>query len=99
MRKVCPIVPLVLLLAPACLPAQSVKPSILLTALKEELTRSMEQLKKQPTPPYFMSYEVVEVETVETGASFGSLVYSRPPVRWRYLQVDLRVGSYQLDNT
>src|SRR5580658_4219818 len=33
--------------------------SVITDALKSELTRSMEHLKKQPMPPYFLSYELI----------------------------------------
>ena len=67
--------------------------------MKLELARSMEQLKKQPTPPYFLSYEIVENESVGASASFGALVSSNGGNRRRSLGIDLRVGSYELDNT
>jgi TldD protein len=73
--------------------------SVITDALKSELTRSMEHLKKQPTPPYFLSYELIETESTGVSGSFGSLVLSAPVNRRRQLGIDLRVGSYQLDNT
>jgi len=77
----------------------SVMPSIMMDALKAEMSRSMEHLKKQPTPPYFLSYEVLETETASASASFGALTASQPVARRRQLAIDLRVGSYELDNT
>jgi TldD protein len=73
--------------------------SVITDALKSELTRSMEHLKKQPMPPYFLSYELIETESAGVSGSFGSLVSSAPVSRRRQLGIDLRVGSYQLDNT
>jgi TldD protein len=73
--------------------------SVITDALKTEPTRSMEHLKKQPTPPYFLSYELLETESVGVSGSFGVLVSSTPVFRHRQLGIDLRVGSYQLDNT
>lgn len=67
--------------------------------MRTELARSMEQLKKQPTPPYFLSYEIVENETMAATASFGALVSSDSGTRRRQLTIDLRTGSFQLDNT
>jgi hypothetical protein len=75
------------------------KGSVITDALKSELTRSMEHLKKQPTPPYFLSYELIETESTGVSGSFGALVSSGPITRRRQLGIDLRVGSYQLDNT
>lgn len=71
----------------------------MMQAMQAELNRSMEQLKKQPTPPYFLSYEVTETETAGATGSYGTLVSSNPPLRRRMLGIDLRVGSYALDNT
>jgi predicted Zn-dependent protease len=77
---------------------QPVKPSPVLQAMKQELDRSMDQLKKQKTPPYFLAYDITEVDSVRVSGSFGTLTNSRRQ-RERLLGVDLRVGGYQLDNT
>ena len=37
--------------------------SPMIEAMQAELKRSMEQLKKKPTPPYFFIYEVTETES------------------------------------
>jgi len=71
----------------------------MLDAITAELSRSMEHFKKLQTPPYFLSYEVVETETSTVTGSFGTLVASGPPVRRRQVGIDLRVGAYELDNT
>src|SRR5271165_1426609 len=90
---------LLLLLFPRGQQADTPRASIMTGALKAELTRSMEHLKKQPTPPYFLSYEVLDIESTSVSGSFGALVSSFPPSHRRELGIDLRVGSYQLDNT
>lgn len=72
--------------------------SPVMEALKAELARSMEILGEQPVPPYFLSYEVTERETVSANAGFGALTGSNRG-RSRYLDIDLRVGNYELDNT
>jgi hypothetical protein len=69
----------------------------MMDALKTELSRTMAHLKNQPTPPYFLSYEVIDTESVAVSGSFGALVSSSPPNRRRQLGIDLRVGSYQLE--
>jgi TldD protein len=73
--------------------------AVVTDALKTEMTRSMDHLKKQPTPPYFLSYELLETESINVSGSFGALVSSSPVTRRRQLGIDLRVGGYQLDNT
>jgi TldD protein len=87
------------LLFPLVLSAQTARKSVVSDALKAELNRSMDHLKKQPTPPYFMSYEVLEGESAGVTGSFGALVSSSPVNRHRELGIDLRVGDYKLDNT
>jgi TldD protein len=78
-------------------PAQTAPPPVL-SALQAELDRSMEHLKSQPTPPYFLSYEVIENHTVDVSGSFGTLTRSNEGRR-RNLDIDLRVGDYKLDNS
>ena len=72
--------------------------SPIMEALKTELSRSMAMLGEQPVPPYFLSYEITERETVSANAAFGALTGSNRE-RSRYLDIDLRVGNYELDNT
>lgn len=69
-----------------------------LAAEKAELNRSMEQLKTQEPPPYFLSYLVTETRSTAVTGSFGALVRSGSG-RQRQLRVDVRVGDYDLDNT
>jgi TldD protein len=78
-------------------PAQPAATPVL-SALQAELDRSMEHLKLQPTPPYFLSYEVTEAHSVDVFGSFGTLTRSNESRR-RNLDIDLRVGDYKLDNT
>ena len=72
--------------------------SPVMEALKTELARSMEILGEQPVPPYFLSYEVTEQDTASAFAAYGALTNSGRG-RIRYLDIDLRVGDYELDNT
>ena len=78
--------------------AQDQAPSKVLAAMKAELSRSLQILKQQPTPPYFLSYEITEDQVISVSGSFGRLEWSNENCR-RQLDVDLRVGDYQLDNT
>jgi hypothetical protein len=73
-------------------------PSPVLQAMKAELDRSMEKFKTQPVPPYFLSYEIVESRGANVSAEFGKIVNSGES-RYRQLDIDLRVGDYNLDNT
>ncbi len=83
---------------PALARGQAAAPSPVLGAMKVELSRSMAALRAQPTPPYFLSYEVTELHSVNVSASFGAVTHSAESRR-RVLDIDLRVGDYALDQT
>lgn len=72
--------------------------SPILDAMEAELVRSMEKLSSEPDPPYFLSYEITERHTAIVHGAFGTLESSSES-RSRQLDVDLRVGDYELDNT
>lgn len=72
--------------------------SRVLDAEKAELAHSLDELKKQEVPPYFLSYEIVETHSATVSGSFGTLTHSSENKR-RQLHIDLRVGDYALDNT
>jgi len=73
-------------------------PAPILEALELELKRSMDLLGAEPVPPYYLAYEVTEVDSRSVSSSFG-LTRRRREERRRFLDVDLRVGEYSLDNT
>jgi TldD protein len=70
----------------------------LLPTMKAELDRSMRTLASRDVPPYFLSYTVSDVQSTILAASFGAME-SDAHVHRRILDVDLRVGGYELDNT
>src|SRR5437879_6294312 len=71
----------------------------LLSALVEELSRSQKDLHlRSHEAPYFLSYSVRGVDTQEVGAKYGA-VFLDSVRRERRLQADVRVGSYEFDNT
>jgi TldD protein len=71
---------------------------VVLEAEKAELTRSLDALKKQDLPPYFISYDIIETHSATVVGSFGALTQSAENKR-RQLRVDLHVGDHTLDNT
>jgi len=77
-------------------PARGATP--VLEAMQQELQRSVDTLSKQPTPLYYLSYEITENVRVSMAASFGHFSGSSRG-RQRLADIDLRVGSYDLDNT
>lgn len=72
---------------------------VIFKALKDEMDRSMSSLKiKGHEAPYFIAYSVKEKDIVRIAASFGA-VSSKNVDKDRDLNVELRVGDYDLDNT
>lgn len=77
--------------------AESPTPPIL-TAMQQELSRSMNTLSGADPSAYFLAYTVSDREEEEVSGSNGALVSSSSD-RARWLEVQTRVGSYQLDDT
>ena len=66
--------------------------------MREELSRAQASLVKQDPAPYFFGYTVTDVDAAQLSASNGALEsVNRNRARW--LDVSVRVGSYDLDNT
>src|SRR5580658_3002114 len=69
-----------------------------MTALQDELDRSMAALSSGDPPDYFISYTVADRQYAEVSGSNGALLSSSEN-RARWLEVQTRVGTYQLDDT
>jgi TldD protein len=79
--------------------AQKSTPSPVLQALQLEMKRAFGVLRQKGEPaPYFISYSVRENRSVDIEASLGALRSSGVD-HSRLLDIDVRVGEYQLDNT
>jgi TldD protein len=74
------------------------KPSPLLPAMKTELDRSMKTLGAQDPAAYYIGYALTDTQRVTVSGSNGALL-SSDEGRNRWLQVAVRTGSYQLDDT
>ncbi|MGA9524228.1 MAG: TldD/PmbA family protein [Myxococcaceae bacterium] len=71
----------------------------LLDAMEAELRRSKAELKLDDhAPPYFISYQVKDYDQREVSSRFGAL-FSDGSWRDRQVYVDVRVGSYEFDNS
>lgn len=80
-------------------PVSVKKADVVLKAMEDELARSMQVLGKKGNPsPYYIGYRITETYSVRMVASYGSLKNCSEE-RSRLLDVDVRVGSHQLDNT
>ncbi|OGR68318.1 MAG: hypothetical protein A2081_01865 [Elusimicrobia bacterium GWC2_61_19] len=89
----------VLLALPCAVSAQPAASDPLLEALKTELNRSAQKLKNaEPSPLYYIGYEAYDKTSYSLSAQEGT-VYSEDARRSRLLDVDVRIGSYALDNT
>ena len=72
--------------------------AILLDTMNQELQRNYQALKQKAEPaPYFMAYEVSDIDTHEVGATLGVL-NSTDNEHHRYLDTTVRVGDQKLDN-
>ncbi|MGO9270913.1 MAG: metallopeptidase TldD-related protein [Terriglobia bacterium] len=91
-----------LLLSAYCLlfpqPAHA-QDDVVLRAMRDELDRSMKQLQLENLEkPYFIAYHVQDARALNASATFGALLAGNI-ARARTLAVEVRVGSYQLDNS
>jgi TldD protein len=85
--------------APAAEPqAAQVAPSPLIVTLGQELDREMPILSKATPPAYFLGYILTSSDRTEVMGSNGALLSSQDS-HSRWLETQVRVGSYDLDNT
>ncbi len=78
--------------------SQQAAQSPVLAAMTEELNRSMGVLGKVDPPAYFIGYTVTGAQRAEVMGSNGALLTSQEN-RSRWLEVQVRTGSYELDDT
>ena len=78
--------------------AESAPRPAVLTAMQDELARSMQAYSAADPAAYFLSYTVSDREIAEVSGSNGALLSSSED-RARWLEVQSRVGEYKLDDT
>jgi len=76
----------------------SAKPSPAFNAMKAELDRSMQKLGTLDPPAYYIGYTLTDAQRATVSGSNGALLQS-DETRNRWLEVSVRTGSYDLDNT
>jgi TldD protein len=76
----------------------NVKPSPAFTAMKAELDRSMKVLGTMDPPAYYIGYTLTDSQRATVSGSNGALLQSDEN-RNRWLEISVRTGSYDLDNT
>jgi TldD protein len=79
-------------------PDTPAKRSPLLAAMQEELDRSVKALGALDPPAYYIGYTITDTQRAEVSGSNGALLSSNEN-RNRWLEVAVRAGSYDLDNT
>jgi len=79
-------------------PDAGAKPSPLTEALKAELDRSMKVYGAQDPAAYFIGYTLTDTQRATVSGSNGALL-SSDEGRNRWLEVAVRAGNYELDNT
>jgi TldD protein len=84
--------------APQQTPGGGAPASPVLSALQQELDRSMATLGKADPKAYFINYTVTGSRRAEVQGSNGALLQSLEN-HSRWLEVQVRVGDYKLDNT
>jgi TldD protein len=82
---------------PAQQPAQAA-PSPVIVTMGQELDRELPILSKATPPAYFISYILTSTDRSEVMGSNGALLSSAES-HSRWLETQVRVGSYDLDNT
>jgi predicted Zn-dependent protease len=101
MKQLLGILSLALLVAPGMAHADEPQAGAgpLVRAMRDELTRSVEQLRLPDTAaPYYLAYRVNDQTNVGVSAEFGAVVH-RESTHHRTLHVDARVGGYDLDSS
>ena len=79
-------------------PDAPVKRSPVISTMKTELERSIRALSTQDPPAYFIGYTLTDTQRATVSGSNGALLSSEEG-RNRWLEVSVRTGSYELDNT
>ncbi|MGH7994695.1 MAG: metallopeptidase TldD-related protein, partial [Limisphaerales bacterium] len=79
-------------------PDVAAKKSPLLATMRAELDRSMKAFQAQDPPAYYIGYTITDTQRAEVSGSNGALLNSNEN-RNRWLEVSVRTGSYELDDT
>lgn len=74
------------------------KRSPLLDVMQTEMDRSFKVLNAQDPPAYYIGYTITDTQRAEVSGSNGALLSSAEN-RNRWLEVSVRTGNYDLDNT
>ena len=84
--------------APSAQQSAQATPSPVMATMAQELDREMPVLSKANPPAYYISYILTSSDRTEVMGSNGALLSSEEN-HSRWLETQVRVGSYDLDNT
>jgi hypothetical protein len=80
-------------------PVPRAQESPIVSAMRDELKRSMAELRLKDEPaPYYVDYEIDDISTMRVIARLGALL-DDAATRSRTLYVDVRVGDYAFDSS
>ena len=79
-------------------PAAKASPDDVLQAMQKELNRAKTDLAKSDPSPYFISYTAYDQDQIFIVGAYGALL-TDAAVKRRSVDVTMRVGSPELDNT
>lgn len=88
----------ILLVSSGFIQAEEQDSEQILGFMHDELIRNFEILQDEEKPPFYLSYEIVEDQVTQVIGSYGE-VTREADISDRILNIDLRVGSPELDNT
>lgn len=71
---------------------------VIINSAEKEIKRTMNELSDEEVPPYFISYQIYDLKEHRIESSFGKTINKQYNER-RLLDMDLRVGDYEFDNT
>ncbi len=78
--------------------AAKVSSDVVLQTMQGELTRAKTDLAKSDPAPYYVSYTAYDQDQIFIAGAYGALL-SNTAVKRRSVDVTMRVGSAELDNT
>jgi TldD protein len=90
--------PMTLRVTLAAPPDTQAKRSPILAVMQAELDRSVKTLGGLNPPAYYIGYTITDTQRAEVSGSNGALLSSSEN-RNRWMEVSVRTGSYDLDNT
>ncbi len=81
-------------------PTNALNEDVVLQSMQTELNRSFSKLNKAgESRLYFLAYRLYDTHAIEISAEYGGLISDKPESHKRTLDIELRVGSPQIDNT